>query len=696
MEHNDSAKRAALCQQCQSFDIDKFLATATVTTYRPPQSNRIWAVPLSELQDFSKFPNCPLCSLFKSVAHARKGTRRSKEHRLIAVDSFEATGVKHSRKRPRPTPRTFLSVYPGLPSEDFINWTPPISGYRGFITSSTSKNANLARVDYSILRKCIQKCGRLHKVTCLAKSSLPGNLRVIDCYEKTLVPLQSSDYVALSYVWGFPKSEHEIVHQPKLDATDRRLTVISQRLPLTILDAMAVVRNLGYRYLWVDRYSIDQDDNDDKRLQIGMMDRIFENAVVTIVALSGKDCEAGLPGVSSVPRSAQPSAVVGDQHLVSTLPHVAYFIERSTWSTRGWTYQEAMLSRRCLFFTDVQTYFLCRSMYCSETVPDSMEFTANTLPDPLLSLSPAILSLSQYEGDHTKNGTRVLVPIMLHVAEYTKRSLTYESDAIDAFKGILSRYVPKAVFGIPVFASDDSKCSNSNIGFLLGLLWSRRKLDTGRDTVSRRKDFPTWSWASIDAPIGYDLIQSQPFLFPSNQISPRYLEAIARMDVKDESGALKPVHHALQAVPHLDELPMFQTLYIEADILSIESVRHPYDGASPRILHRDVCANPRVLIIHFVGRREDEDHGRGFSGSFFVDEIVNGDDQHLSRLVSGAMPEQHWLAVALLRDPSRDIAFFHFLVVDWNGQTARRIGVGVVWEPKYDRIPKKRRRFPLV
>jgi len=65
------------------------------------------------------------------------------------------------------------------------------------------------------------------------------------------------------------------------------------------------------------------------------MNRIYESALATIVAVSGEDCEAGLPGVSVVPRSKQPSAIAGGRLLILTLPHITYFLERSKYSTRG-------------------------------------------------------------------------------------------------------------------------------------------------------------------------------------------------------------------------------------------------------------------------------------------------------------------------------------------------------------------------
>jgi hypothetical protein len=115
---------------------------------------------------------------------------------------------------------------------------------------------------------------------------------------------------------------------------------------------MIVVRNLGKRYLWVDKYCIDQQDHNAKDLQIQNMDRIYEGAFATIVASAGHNAEFGLPGAGPTPRKAQPSTVTRNQKLLSTLPSLSHALKESAWITRGWPYQEAVLSRRCLFFTE--------------------------------------------------------------------------------------------------------------------------------------------------------------------------------------------------------------------------------------------------------------------------------------------------------------------------------------------------------
>lgn len=55
--------------------------------------------------------------------------------------------------------------------------------------------------------------------------------------------------------------------------------------------------------MWVDAVCIAQDDETEKTATIGIMDRIYASAILTIVAASGVDGNAGLAGVQPDSRS---------------------------------------------------------------------------------------------------------------------------------------------------------------------------------------------------------------------------------------------------------------------------------------------------------------------------------------------------------------------------------------------------------
>jgi len=63
--------------------------------------------------------------------------------------------------------------------------------------------------------------------------------------------------------------------------------------------------------------------------------------------------------------------VDGGVILRDTLPTLRHQIHRSVWGQRGWTYQETVMSLRCLYFTDDQVYFACNLIQNCESIDES-------------------------------------------------------------------------------------------------------------------------------------------------------------------------------------------------------------------------------------------------------------------------------------------------------------------------------------
>ena len=123
-------------------------------------------------------------------------------------------------------------------------------------------------------------------------------LKLIDCTTHTVVTaLSGMPYVTLSYVWGAATKEN-LTGDPKSSQKQMASGILTE-LSAVILDATQVTRALGYGYLWVDRYCIDQSDPREMHNQISRMDLIYSNSEVTIVAAAGIDESAGLPGVGA-------------------------------------------------------------------------------------------------------------------------------------------------------------------------------------------------------------------------------------------------------------------------------------------------------------------------------------------------------------------------------------------------------------
>jgi hypothetical protein len=91
------------------------------------------------------------------------------------------------------------------------------------------------------------------------------------------------------------------------------------------------------------------------------------------------------------------------------------------------------------------------------------------------------------------------------LSSYTRRSISYQSDALHAFSGIMARLRPlfrgEFIYGLPETELD------------IALLWQPHgKLTRNVDPVSGKALFPSWSWAGWVGSSGKSPIWSQKTL----------------------------------------------------------------------------------------------------------------------------------------------------------------------------------------
>lgn len=351
--------------------------------------------------------------------------------------------------------------------------------------------------DWEAIKSQLEHCSQQHSI-CRQREVASSRLTyvsLIDCTTENIVKGSLSDqFLALSYVWGSQKEPLE------LNSADH---FSLQNTPLIIRDAAKAVLKLGRRYLWVDRYCIDQRDESERKTMIDNMDLIYESADATLVALHGDHDQSGLPGLSTLSRATQPIFDTGTGRIIFSLPAIMSLIESSKWNTRGWTYQEARLSRRCLFFSRYQVYLVCRHSTWSEAVPF----------DPATNWITRLLNSQKLDG--TLFGVDSYSGWWRDRLEYSKRNLSREMDELDAFRGILRRSSFITLWGVPIIP--ETSDINPNVGFSLGLLWTKRPSWEGKSHVRNRRrlyscrcsGFPTWSWTSLHADIRQDMFGTQ-------------------------------------------------------------------------------------------------------------------------------------------------------------------------------------------
>ncbi|KAK5273874.1 hypothetical protein LTR99_000871 [Exophiala xenobiotica] len=239
------------------------------------------------------------------------------------------------------------------------------------------------------------------------------------------------------------------------------------------------------------------------------MDTVYSGAEITIVAATGLDEDYGLPGVGLTTRVPQLRATVKHVQIVCTMIHPHETIVRSVWSTRGWAYQEAVLSRRRIVFTDHQLYFECNAMTCSEGLEGDLD-TLHTKDkqESLQMMHGGIFAgrdrKSQRFGPMDLENLSLnenLVRYLSLITNFSSRELTFEEDSLNAFKGIArhlakSRYPLFHLWGLPFPPPSHSPNASTDKAYLsLALLWAHSDdQDLSSKQVSRRPTFPSWSW----------------------------------------------------------------------------------------------------------------------------------------------------------------------------------------------------------
>lgn len=352
----------------------------------------------------------------------------------------------------------------------------------------------------SLARSWIQYCRDHHLRLCSLEKRATTELFLIDCRSLETIPApDQAIYTALSYVWG--ASTHAIDLSESTDLCGSHGRPLPSSIPPIIVDAISVTIGLGFHFLWVDRYCIDQESHS-KHQQINQMDSIYQNAELTIIAAAGDGPQYGLPGINTRSRRAQRTCTIGNFDIIQTMRHPHRTIQSSKWSSRGWTFQEAALSRRMLVFTDDQVYFECNAMECHESllsnlddlhVEDKSKFR-HLFQNGLFGRSRFYKYGYADESSHTAADN--LVVFMRLVEQYTARELTYDTDSLRAFTGLIRTFetaetAVNQIWGVPLRRGESEKETIDS--FVDGLGWNHSFLEHGKPR--RRPVFPSWSWA---------------------------------------------------------------------------------------------------------------------------------------------------------------------------------------------------------
>jgi hypothetical protein len=346
-------------------------------------------------------------------------------------------------------------------------------------------------IDISRIRTWPKYCDEQHYGSCYNLNQwqtieAPRFLVLIDVDRQCLTQVSKPvKYIALSYVWGrIPDVLESTLNNFSALQNARALELEpwASRMPSTVRDAIYLTKEMGERYLWVDRLCIIQDDDQHKAEQLSWMSSIYANSYFTIIAADGNDANYGLPGIRKIssPRSYhQPILEFSQTCYLMQAPESETQFNMKEWHKRGWTFQERTLSNRNLVFFQGKVFWECCQSIWAEDIANSAP-NNTTSPERSLQRKSDRYRFEFFRWPDLYQYSRL-------VSSYNNRLLSYPSDGLQAFSAVIDvmcrSFEGGFIHGIP------------KLYFDIGLLWrpntptKRRCAANARDTV-----LPSWSW----------------------------------------------------------------------------------------------------------------------------------------------------------------------------------------------------------
>lgn len=231
-----------LCDDCTAVDWSSVptLAADGLLGIKGLKLRRLNAT-YEELRDSS----CPVCAILSTIIEPYRGRPRLELRAVPLSSRFNSRSVSGTFRDKHPVAESTSQCTVLILVHEWDNYYPDSKSLAAVrLDGLQSRKIAPSLIDYQGLKSLVETCQEEHKRCCKA-GSRPNvlDLKVIDLGTHPLRVIRAPDqceYLALSYVWG---------EQPgDMPAHDL------EKAPAVIKDAVSVVKSMGYKYLWVDRY----------------------------------------------------------------------------------------------------------------------------------------------------------------------------------------------------------------------------------------------------------------------------------------------------------------------------------------------------------------------------------------------------------------------------------------------------------
>lgn len=291
--------------------------------------------------------------------------------------------------------------------------------------------------------------------------------------------LENAQYCTLSHCWG-ASQDILMLRQDNLDRLSNGIQISA--LPKTFQDAVHITRTLGQRFLWIDSLCIIQDSQDDWLQESATMGLIYESSICTISAAASTNFHGGCFIIRD-PLSVYPCRVAGSinsgTYMEIDKEYREKSLETSPIFSRGWIFQELILSPRILFFGPCGIHWLC-SRDCKHEIPRDPDDDDLSEASGSLSFTTLLTMPASAIDVHVLNRHWFQI-----VTKYSELDLTIPTDRLLALSGLAERIQQRV--GLSYIAGLWKE------SLVMDLLW------LGVDRPYERPSIyvaPSWSWAS--------------------------------------------------------------------------------------------------------------------------------------------------------------------------------------------------------
>ncbi|KAF2122943.1 heterokaryon incompatibility protein-domain-containing protein [Lophiotrema nucula] len=348
------------------------------------------------------------------------------------------------------------------------------------------------------------------------ENSNQGFVRLVITGEENI----EGPYCTLSHSWGRIPF---VTTTPKNLEEFKTKGVEISRLSTNFQQAIAVAQVLDMRYIWIDSLTIVQNDGGKDFSSEGqLMHKVYRYSYCNIAAADASNSTQGLfrprnpehitKHIIPARYKGNGSSIFGDK--------TWRILSESFWDdellgtkiyTRGWVFQERMLSPRLLHFAQNQIFWDCGTLSACETIPAGLP----------RAIDGTAATDRHWRGRLQALNTRGQGPVSganddsieefwrTALTNYTSCDLTKQVD-----KTVAIWSVAKLVRDI---VGQEYGCGMWEFGLEEQLAWRVANIDQSAKMAELNWRYPSWSWASVrGAAIAQDRLTSNRILCAKN------------------------------------------------------------------------------------------------------------------------------------------------------------------------------------